>query len=1070
MAQRIENAVVEYLRQVASDEPSDVELLARFGGANDGEAFALLLRRHGPMVLGVCRRGAGEWAEDAFQATFLALARAPRRVTESLPGWLHRVATRVSQRCSRRRTQSLPTEPIDASDRFATVEWRELRAALDEELASLPASLRAPLVLCYLDGLTRDEAAARLDCSLRTLHRRLNEGRRRLRARLTRRGLAPVLLGASVLSADGLRAAVPGTLMQQTVDRATGAIPISPSVDELLAGAAGVRTMLMKPLIVLAVLAGGIAAAVAARHPAAATAEPPKTPMVELKPKAAPPKLVPGKWALFESPGPGNPQQQAVLTIGEKDGKPVITAIEDDTFEWTVKDLSVSDRRVRFLMTRSGPIDYQFDGLFDTADPTRVLGSLMTPDSSSADLAVLELVRPGRAARRPELPADFRKLVEIVGEFNQMLETERSARERADMSPEEALKVAQEAARAKYGAQERTVLRKMANEQSDNAYGHYAVQQLLFSVEFTKPPIKEVESWAKLVRPFAARHGPQFKAATLGRFATSLIRFAEYAPLAHQFAVEADKLAAEPQFEKRVAEWDEERRAWATQPKLPAADAVWTVTVTGKVTDAKGEAIAGAEVQVNNMQWVKVLWSDGSNKTKTGPDGRYTITLKCQGMVRAHVTKMWAETPGLVRTYDTERHKLLPGQSATVDFVLNSGEPFGGTLKIRQDPGERNSQQLLVLKGPGVYEHVLVRNGEKFTHILPPGTYTVELHRGRNNLTWSGLKTGTTDHVLEEPKFEFNSASVGAGFDEMWKSMDRNYSYFSIKPDIDWAKLRDEYRPKAIKAKSAEELAKVLAEMLGRLKDGHIWIMTPDGEQIGTHRTQWSYNGNRKSVLDQLTEITECGQFAVVGKTKPDGFGYFLMTRQSSATLESMKKAVAAIEKLAGAPGFIIDLRNANGGNELFAREVAQHFCEKKVVYAKSKFRNGSRHDDFDNDHPRELPAAKSGKPYLKPLVCLLGPGCVSSGEGFAQMMVALPHVTAVGLPTRGSSGNPAPVDVGDTGLKVYFSRWVDMMPDGTPIEGKGVPVKVRVDVAADAYKDADPTLAKALEILRKKQ
>jgi C-terminal processing protease CtpA/Prc len=91
----------------------------------------------------------------------------------------------------------------------------------------------------------------------------------------------------------------------------------------------------------------------------------------------------------------------------------------------------------------------------------------------------------------------------------------------------------------------------------------------------------------------------------------------------------------------------------------------------------------------------------------------------------------------------------------------------------------------------------------------------------------------------------------------------------------------------------------------------------------------------------------------------------------------------------------------------------------------------------------------------------------VSSGEGFVQMLTALPQVTPVGLPTRGSSGNPAPVEVGETGLSVYFSRWVDLMPDGTPIEGKGIPPAFVVDVAADRYKDADPTLVKGLEILR---
>jgi C-terminal processing protease CtpA/Prc len=84
-------------------------------------------------------------------------------------------------------------------------------------------------------------------------------------------------------------------------------------------------------------------------------------------------------------------------------------------------------------------------------------------------------------------------------------------------------------------------------------------------------------------------------------------------------------------------------------------------------------------------------------------------------------------------------------------------------------------------------------------------------------------------------------------------------------------------------------------------------------------------------------------------------------------------------------------------------------------------------------------------------------------------MMAALPHVTTVGRPTAGSSGNPGPAPVGDTGLTVYFSRWVDLLPDGTPIEGHGVVPKVRVDEPAEAYRKADPTLARGLEVLREK-
>jgi RNA polymerase sigma factor (sigma-70 family) len=1059
--------VSEYLRQVA-DTPSDAELLARFTAANDGEAFALLVRRHGPMVLGVCRRGAGDSAEDAFQATFLALARQARTIHESLPGWLHRVATRITQRSANRPSLALPAQAADATDLMADVEWREVRAVLDAELAALPIRLRTPLVLCYLDGLTRDEAARRMNCSLRTLHRRLDEGRRRLRDRLMRRGVAPVMLGATILTAEGLRAAVPNELIQRTLDQVSGATAVSPAVEQLIPPVSRMLGNAMKTLIVVALLAGSVTAVLAGhKQPgvelavAPLPAEPPETPA---------PRFLPGKWTLYEWLAPNTPREEVVITIGEKDGKPIATAAESEDYRWQVTELTVTGRHVRIKLTRDESFGWTFDGLFDPADPTRVLGSYRMDVGSSADQATLELVRPGRVQKRTDPPKDFRYLAEVVQQTIQEQLAQESALEQLGLPRAAANAASGRAVRAKHGEEERKILRKLVIEQADNGYGLFAVQQLLSWVEHAKPPAEEIESWAKQIRPFAARHGPQFEAATLGQFATRLIRVEEYAPLARKFAAEAEKLGS-PEFGKVVANWDEERAAWSKQPKPPKVDAVWTVTVRGTVIDAKGAPIAGAEVIVNRMSGVTVFWDHHTNRTASGPDGRYSITLKCQGTTRANITGMWAEKPGLARTDNTEDHKLLPGESASVDFVLKPGELFGGMLNVLRHPFDSNPdfQHLLEVKGDKVYRHVSVRNGERFSLLLPPGKYTVELHRGHNNLTWPNLKTGTTDHVFEEPPFRFTPETVGKGFDEMWNSMDRSYSYFALKPDVDWAKLRDEYRPKAIHAKSAEELTAVLKEMLGRLRDGHVWIMSPKDEQVPTYRTTWAYNGNRKVILDQLTDATACGNFAIVGKTKPDGFGYFLMTNQSAATPELVAKAVAAIEKLADAPGFIVDLRNANGGNELLAQDIARVFCDKRVVYAKSKQREGRGHDEFGPENVRELSPAKSGKPYLKPVVCLLGPGCVSSGEGFAQMMMALPHITTVGLPTRGSSGNPAGVEVGDTGLTVYFSRWVDMLPDGTPIEGKGVPPAIRVDVPADEYKTADATLAKALDVLRAK-
>ena len=150
----------EFLSRLA-DPPkaaTDADLLARFDRDRDEQAFARLVDRYGPLVLGVCRRALGPTpdADDAFQATFLAVARSAARIRTNLPGWLYRVAIRACRKAARRRPPSTLGDPVDPTDPFATVEWRDVRRVLDEELGRLPEKLRSPLLLCHVQGLTRD--------------------------------------------------------------------------------------------------------------------------------------------------------------------------------------------------------------------------------------------------------------------------------------------------------------------------------------------------------------------------------------------------------------------------------------------------------------------------------------------------------------------------------------------------------------------------------------------------------------------------------------------------------------------------------------------------------------------------------------------------------------------------------------------------------------------------------------------------------------------------------------------------------------------------------------------------
>lgn len=244
---------------------TDNELLARFTSKNDDEAFATLVHRHGPIVLATCQRvlGSSQDAEDAFQAVFLALVRSASSICRpvALPAWLHRTAIRNALRIKAQRVPatSLPVGTADPSDLFADVAWRDLRVILDEELDRLPERYRLPLVLCLLDGCTRDEAAAQLRCSLNTVKRRLDAGRAILRERLLRRGVAPIVLAVGVLEQTGARAAVPPGLIATTIKAAK---TVSASMGIQLFGTFAVRwkTVLLAALGLAAISAAiGIA-------------------------------------------------------------------------------------------------------------------------------------------------------------------------------------------------------------------------------------------------------------------------------------------------------------------------------------------------------------------------------------------------------------------------------------------------------------------------------------------------------------------------------------------------------------------------------------------------------------------------------------------------------------------------------------------------------------------------------------------------------------------------------------------------------------------------------------------
>ena len=246
------NEVGRHLRQLFGPGSgvglTDSHLLDRFASAarhgqhaaDDAEAaFETILARHGPTVLSVCRQllRDGHAAEDAFQATFLVLARRATslhmRDRSSLGPWLHGVAYRTALKARKSASRRLAREhrtarpEAQAGPAVARVEQADVGAALHAEVTRLPAKYRVPVVLCYFEGRTHDETAAALSWPVGTVRSRLSRARDLLRTRLTRRGLAPASLAGTALSARSAQAEVPAPLFHATLAAAMRTAPAS---------------------------------------------------------------------------------------------------------------------------------------------------------------------------------------------------------------------------------------------------------------------------------------------------------------------------------------------------------------------------------------------------------------------------------------------------------------------------------------------------------------------------------------------------------------------------------------------------------------------------------------------------------------------------------------------------------------------------------------------------------------------------------------------------------------------------------------------------------------------------
>jgi RNA polymerase sigma factor (sigma-70 family) len=341
---------------------SDRQLLDDYASRNDPSAFAALVRRHGPTVLGVCRRVLRheQDAEDAFQAVFLVLARGARTIRkgDSLTSWLYgvsyRVALKAKRSAARRRKHEARVEVRKAPTDWETA-WRELQSVLAEEVGRLPPAHRDVFVLCCLDGLSGPEAAARLGVKKNTVFGWLARARQRLREQLARRGISLSAVLTALAVSGTSRAALPPQLVGPAVEAATrlgAGAPVTGLSARALSLAEGVTTMLSNKLkeatalLLLALCALGAGLGVFARPApeSAAQASDATAPAVAAKPKETTDQTITVHGYVLGPDGKGiKGAKLSILDFAVRKGHPPVRAMSaaDGSFRFTLAEEAV---------------------------------------------------------------------------------------------------------------------------------------------------------------------------------------------------------------------------------------------------------------------------------------------------------------------------------------------------------------------------------------------------------------------------------------------------------------------------------------------------------------------------------------------------------------------------------------------------------------------------------------------------------------------------------------------------------------------------------------------------------
>lgn len=423
------------------------------------------------------------------------------------------------------------------------------------------------------------------------------------------------------------------------------------------------------------------------------------------------------------------------------------------------------------------------------------------------------------------------------------------------------------------------------------------------------------------------------------------------------------------------------------------------------------------------------------------------------------------------------------------------GNIFSGAFIENSEDSEQFSQAAKVVKykiwnwfcssaGKGTWKVFIPESGNYSIDIDTPEVKRLS-SRIKNNKAqdpFSFLKSGKKTplgifplRALGSPsllEIKIQPSQAKENFELVWDNFDRTYPSF-VRKGIDWNAIKKQYEPRVSQATTVGEFLDIIKEMLSQLKDSHVRINTPEGQldTYDTYNPEVDYsNYNFKALRKYMKSIEQVGNSILVGQTD-DNLAYAAFTSWNPSVGEDVEKLKESLPDIINSRGMIVDVRANYGGNETLAKGIAALFTDEPIVYARSQFRNGPLHTDLTKPSDRILEPNKERIYYSKPVVLLIGQECASSNESFISAMNQLPQVTLVGDRTAGSSGNPTFVELNlPVKVSVSIPQWIDLLPDGTPLEKEGIKPDVFVNVSKEDFSgDNDPVLKRGVELLTNK-